>query len=83
MFRNVQPHRYRMGAGYKLGENGDVTENYWERIGERQQLQEGRKGEKTIQDRVSCRLVCEAYIEVRVLQVIFSKLVFKQVCVFS
>ncbi|MCD9645215.1 hypothetical protein HAX54_033982 [Datura stramonium] len=30
MARNVHKHRYRMGEGYKVAEDGSVTENYWE-----------------------------------------------------
>ncbi|KAJ8558052.1 hypothetical protein K7X08_004818 [Anisodus acutangulus] len=30
MARNVHKHRYRMGDGYKVAEDGTVTENYWE-----------------------------------------------------
>ncbi|KAK9945183.1 hypothetical protein M0R45_010710 [Rubus argutus] len=32
MARNVHRRRYRMGAGYKVNDDGTVTENYWERI---------------------------------------------------
>ncbi|KAM3375742.1 calmodulin calcium-dependent NAD kinase [Capsicum galapagoense] len=32
MARNVHQHRYRMGEGYKVAEDGTVTENYWEQI---------------------------------------------------
>lgn len=37
---NVHRHHYRMKAGYKVRENGIITENYWERIGKRQQQHE-------------------------------------------
>jgi hypothetical protein len=30
MARAVHRQRYRMGVGYKVGEDGSVTENYWE-----------------------------------------------------
>ncbi|XP_051130711.1 calmodulin calcium-dependent NAD kinase-like [Andrographis paniculata] len=32
MARNVHIHRYRMGEGYKVSEDGTVTENYWTQI---------------------------------------------------
>uniref|UniRef100_M4DYQ9 Zeta toxin domain-containing protein n=1 Tax=Brassica campestris TaxID=3711 RepID=M4DYQ9_BRACM len=63
MTRNVHRHRYRMGAGYKVGENGDVIENYWERIGERQQLQEDGKERKPYRIEL-VGVVCDAYLAV-------------------
>lgn len=30
MARNIHKYRYRMGVGYKVAEDGTVTENYWE-----------------------------------------------------
>ena len=33
MARNVHKYRYRMGAGYKVSEDGTlITENYWEQV---------------------------------------------------
>ncbi|XP_038874722.1 uncharacterized protein LOC120067265 [Benincasa hispida] len=32
MARNVHKHRYRMGVGYKVAEDGTVIENYWEQL---------------------------------------------------
>lgn len=32
MARNVHRQRYRMGVGYKVAEDGTVTENYWEPV---------------------------------------------------
>ncbi|XP_043696733.1 calmodulin calcium-dependent NAD kinase-like [Telopea speciosissima] len=32
MARNVHHHRYRMGVGYKVAEDGTVIENYWEQV---------------------------------------------------
>ncbi|KAF8086948.1 hypothetical protein N665_0607s0010 [Sinapis alba] len=63
MTRNVHRHRYRMGAGYKVGENGDVIENYWERIGERQQLQEDGRERKPYRIEL-VGVVCDAYLAV-------------------
>ncbi|CAN8247518.1 unnamed protein product [Cochlearia groenlandica] len=63
MARNVHRHRYRMGAGYKVGEDGEVIENYWERIGERQQLQEDGKERKPYRIEL-VGVVCDAYLAV-------------------
>ncbi|KAL0388479.1 UNVERIFIED_CONTAM: Calmodulin calcium-dependent NAD kinase [Sesamum radiatum] len=32
MARNVHKHRYRMGEGYKVAEDGTITENYWVQV---------------------------------------------------
>ena len=32
MARNVHKCRYRMGVGYKVADDGTITENYWEPI---------------------------------------------------
>ncbi|KAK1430399.1 hypothetical protein QVD17_13104 [Tagetes erecta] len=32
MVRSVHKHRYRMGVGYKVLEDGTVVEDYWERV---------------------------------------------------
>ncbi|KAJ0230186.1 P-loop containing nucleoside triphosphate hydrolases superfamily protein [Hirschfeldia incana] len=63
MARNVHRHRYRMGPGYKVGDNGDVIENYWERIGERQQLQEDGRERKPYRIEL-VGIVCDAYLAV-------------------
>ncbi|KAJ0954317.1 putative Zeta toxin domain, P-loop containing nucleoside triphosphate hydrolase [Helianthus annuus] len=34
MARTVHKHRYRMGVGYKVSEDGTVTEKYWEKLEE-------------------------------------------------
>jgi hypothetical protein len=34
MARNVHRCKYRMGAGYKVAEDGTITENYWEQVNE-------------------------------------------------
>lgn len=34
MARNVHKHRYRMGIGYKVEDDGTITENYWEQVEE-------------------------------------------------
>ncbi|KAA8548754.1 hypothetical protein F0562_000438 [Nyssa sinensis] len=37
MARNVHKHRYRMGVGYKVEDDGAVTENYWEQVEEEEE----------------------------------------------
>lgn len=62
MARNVHKHRYRMGVGYKVADDGIVTENYWEQI-------EEEEGEKEAKIRKPYRIelvgvVCDAYLAV-------------------
>lgn len=62
MARDVHKHRYRMGVGYKVADDGTVTENYWE------QIEEGGGGEE-IKIRKPYRIelvgvVCDAYLAV-------------------
>ncbi|KAJ6795131.1 uncharacterized protein M6B38_227230 [Iris pallida] len=63
MARAVHRKRYRMGVGYKVGEDGSVTENYWEQ----------REDEKDDRDDAGRRkpyrielvgVVCDAYLAV-------------------
>lgn len=34
MARTIHKQRYRMGVGYKVKEDGSITENYWEPVEE-------------------------------------------------
>ncbi|KAF5741877.1 hypothetical protein HS088_TW10G00884 [Tripterygium wilfordii] len=63
MARNVHRRRYRMGAGYRIAENGAVTENYWEQIEEEEQVQEGGKKRKPYRIEL-VGVVCDAYLAV-------------------
>ncbi|EOX94549.1 P-loop containing nucleoside triphosphate hydrolases superfamily protein [Theobroma cacao] len=63
MARCVHRRRYRMGAGYKEGPDGTVTENYWEQIEEEDQVQEGGKMRKPYRIEL-VGVVCEAYLAV-------------------
>lgn len=63
MARNVHRHRYRMGVGYRKGEDGSVTENYWERIEEEEQEQIGGKKRKPYRIEL-VGVVCDAYLAV-------------------
>ncbi|TKY52706.1 ATP binding kinase [Spatholobus suberectus] len=63
MARNVHRRRYRMGAGYKVNEDGTVTENYWERIKEEEPEQVGGKRRKPYRIEL-VGVVCDAYLAV-------------------
>ncbi|OMO54773.1 hypothetical protein CCACVL1_27598 [Corchorus capsularis] len=65
MARNVHKHRYRMGVGYKVDEDGTINENYWERIEE----EEGEENNANETHRkpykiVLVGVVCDAYLAV-------------------
>ncbi|GLU03627.1 hypothetical protein SLE2022_208160 [Rubroshorea leprosula] len=62
MARNVHRHRYRMGAGYKVGKDGKVTEKYWETIDEEQVQEEGKKRKPYRIELVG--VVCDTYLAV-------------------
>ncbi|KAJ6405718.1 hypothetical protein OIU84_013642 [Salix udensis] len=64
MARNVHRRRYRMGAGYKVGTGGAVTEEYWEKIDEEEQsLQEGSRKRKPYRIEL-VGVVCDVYLAV-------------------
>ncbi|XP_012092088.2 uncharacterized protein LOC105649882 [Jatropha curcas] len=63
MARNVHRRRYRMGAGYKVGSDGTVTENYWEQMDEEEPLQAGSKRRKPYRIEL-VGVVCDAYLAV-------------------
>lgn len=52
-----------MGSGYKVGDDGIITENYWEGIGERQQVQEDGRRRKPYRIEL-VGVVCDAYLAV-------------------
>ncbi|KAL6968232.1 hypothetical protein U1Q18_034033 [Sarracenia purpurea var. burkii] len=62
MARNVHRRRYRMGAGYKVGGDGVVTENYWEQI-EEEREQDGTKKRRPYRIEL-VGVVCDAYLAV-------------------
>ncbi|XP_022146155.1 uncharacterized protein LOC111015437 [Momordica charantia] len=63
MARNVHRRRYRMGAGYKVGDDGTVTENYWERIEDQEPDQVGGKRRRPYRIEL-VGVVCDAYLAV-------------------
>lgn len=64
MTRCVHRRRYRMGPGYKVAEDGTVTENYWERVDEiESELMSGGKKRKPYRIEL-VGVVCDAYLAV-------------------
>ncbi|KAK9669332.1 hypothetical protein RND81_13G123800 [Saponaria officinalis] len=71
MARNVHKWRYRMGVGYKVSEDGTITENYWERVEDDDDENEDDNEESSKQekDRKPYRIelvgvVCDAHLAV-------------------
>lgn len=70
MARNVYKCRYRMGPGYKVSEDGKVTENYWEQVDEkeergRQEYEEGGGTKRRKPYRIELvGVVCDPYLAV-------------------
>ncbi|KAL8485650.1 hypothetical protein ACS0TY_027799 [Phlomoides rotata] len=60
MARNVHRRRYRMGAGYRVGDNGAVTESYWEQFEEEEQDVKKRRPYRI----ELVGVVCDAYLAV-------------------
>ncbi|KAF7807000.1 P-loop nucleoside triphosphate hydrolase superfamily protein [Senna tora] len=68
MARNVHKHRYRMGLGYKVAEDGTITENYWEQAKEEEEEAEAESKENNT-NRKPYRIelvgvVCDGYLAV-------------------
>lgn len=63
MARNVHKHRYRMGEGYKVAEDGTVTENYWEQIEQEQGEETANKTSKPYRIEL-VGVVCDPYLAV-------------------
>ncbi|XP_047335693.1 calmodulin calcium-dependent NAD kinase-like [Impatiens glandulifera] len=63
MARNVHRSRYRMGIGYRVSDDGSVTESYWEKMEEREQEQEGVKKRRPYRIEL-VGVVCDAYLAV-------------------
>lgn len=77
MARNVHKWRYRMGIGYKVSEDGIITENYWEKVDDEDEDEDedANGGSRHIEepkpdkDRKPYRIelvgvVCDAYLAV-------------------
>lgn len=64
MARNVHMRRYRMGVGYKVAEDGTVTENYWEQLSqEEEDAKEGHNRMKPYRIEL-VGVVCDPYMAV-------------------
>uniref|UniRef100_M1BCH0 H1flk n=1 Tax=Solanum tuberosum TaxID=4113 RepID=M1BCH0_SOLTU len=63
MARNVHKHRYRMGEGYKVAEDGTVTENYWEQIEQEKGEESANKISKPYRIEL-VGVVCDPYLAV-------------------
>lgn len=69
MARNVHKTRYRMGVGYKVAEDGTVTENYWEPVNEEEEEEDQPTENGKVPQRKPYRIelvgvVCDAYLAV-------------------
>lgn len=69
MVRNVHKHRYRMGVGYKVDDDGTITENYWEQVNEEEDQQNEAEDGGELPKRKPYRIelvgvVCDAYLAV-------------------
>lgn len=63
MARNVHKHRYRMGVGYKVTEDGTVTENYWEQADDEEEGDAYHNDRKPYRIEL-CGVVCDGYLAV-------------------
>ncbi|KAL6989819.1 hypothetical protein U1Q18_015569 [Sarracenia purpurea var. burkii] len=64
MARNVHRHRYRMGVGYKVAEDGTITENYWEVVGEEEGEEKGQEAKRCPYRIELVGVICDAYLAV-------------------
>ncbi|KAK9289222.1 hypothetical protein L1049_017696 [Liquidambar formosana] len=68
MARNVHKCRYRMGVGYKVTDDGTITENYWEQVQDKEEGDETQK-ENGEADKKPYRIelagvICDPYLAV-------------------
>ncbi|KAF9619146.1 hypothetical protein IFM89_005160 [Coptis chinensis] len=66
MARNVHRHRYRMGVGYKVADDGNIIENYWEQV-EEEEEEDKQDEEQTKRKPYRIELVgvvCDPYLAV-------------------
>ncbi|KAL9274712.1 Calmodulin calcium-dependent NAD kinase-like protein [Drosera capensis] len=61
MTRNIHKHRYRMGVGYKVADDGTVTENYWEKVEDEDEQQNKTRKPYRIE---LVGVVCDPYLAV-------------------
>ncbi|GAB2237569.1 hypothetical protein Droror1_Dr00015471 [Drosera rotundifolia] len=63
MTRNIHKHRYRMGVGYKVADDGTVTENYWEKLEDEDEDEQQNKTRKPYRIEL-VGVVCDPYLAV-------------------
>ncbi|KAI4998059.1 hypothetical protein ZWY2020_053401 [Hordeum vulgare] len=63
MARAVHSQRHRMGVGYKVDEDGAITENYWEPVPDDRDFVAANRGRKPYRIEV-VGVVCDAYLAV-------------------
>jgi len=64
MARDVHKQRYRMGRGYKVSNDGTITEEYWEPVEESSSAEENKvTGRKPYRIEL-VGVVCDAYLAV-------------------
>lgn len=64
MARAVHRHRYRMGVGYKVTEDGSITEEYWEPVEDSSTDEEGETRNRKPYRIELVGVVCDAYLAV-------------------
>ena len=65
MARAVHRQRYRMGVGYKVAEDGTITENYWEPVDDDDDDYDNGQPNKRKPYRIELiGVVCDAYLAV-------------------
>ena len=63
MARRVHRHRYRMGVGYKVADDGTTTEQYWEPVEEQDAGPSGRAAMRPYRIEL-VGVICDAYLAV-------------------
>uniref|UniRef100_A0A1D1XJC2 Toxin PezT n=2 Tax=Anthurium amnicola TaxID=1678845 RepID=A0A1D1XJC2_9ARAE len=63
MARTVHRHRYRMGVGYKVLDDGASVENYWEQVAEEEDGDDAERRRKPYRIEL-VGVVCDAYLAV-------------------
>ncbi|PIA45237.1 hypothetical protein AQUCO_01700636v1 [Aquilegia coerulea] len=64
MARNVHHHRYRMGVGYKVADDGTITENYWEQVEEDEEHEHKEEAKRKPYRIELVGVVCDPYLAV-------------------
>ncbi|OIW21316.1 hypothetical protein TanjilG_32129 [Lupinus angustifolius] len=62
--RNVHKFKYKMGVGYKVAEDGTITENYWEQVNEAEEEPQPEKNGRKPYRIELVGVVCDGYLAV-------------------